>query len=527
MLVEKITGNLRPMVEVEKEIRELQGNQSKRRNILTALSELEVEHASKPEIEIPESQVEQNTQPGVATEEKQDQNNAHIPLVVDKETGQISLFDDVVMNTTPEVFAAESSTHWEFEQKQDERNMEVLASRKDFLAKVEKTQDSVNQEVNTEAVQITENPVLEGLNGDGTEPYNSATKHKTADNVQNNAANKEENAKKPYYQLNAEKFLAIIKDGSAPFIQSESDTTAVFINPKAVLSATTARAFKGINQLLAQNALMEAGITDTQIITYEQAKEHGVGIKKGQLNFVLTNYDVATRISSANRYYPVSAVYNREQLPPVEARPSSVKVNILCTESDPATYLGKYLAATAMNARFETTKDTQQEFREKIIAHLETSFAENKHSKAFELGNKASAICRATMSEIFSKLQIHSRNMSQQSPRKEYKGIQIEPHNPVTGEVFVGENAKKAAYLMERRNSRDPRFIEYADILKAGLELKADAKEMLTVKDQGKTRFFYNAVDIEGMPPHSRQNSQRFRPPTTMGRKENSVEMEM
>lgn len=636
MLVEKITGNLRPMAEVEKEIRELRGNQSKRRNILAALSELENEHASKPEIKNPESQVEQNTQPSVATEEKQDQNKVHIPLVVDKETGQFSLFDDVVMNTTPEVFAAESSTQWELDQKQDERNKEEFMrqvetqvldymsntqdesiqkersgfytsvsvdphakllypnkslsdiifpiehggitrnitadvilqsaflsdkesstgvtpatihgideylnpsnfsltyfgmpqalnevarlreqyiqndwrySGKDLLSKEEKTQESANQEVNTEAVQITENPVLEGLNGDGTEPNNSATKHKTADNVQNNALSTEGNAKKPYYQLNAEKLLTIIKDGSAPFLQSESDTTAVFIKPKAVLSATTGRAFKGMNQLLAQNALMEAGITDTQIITYEQAKEHGVGIKKGQLNFVLTNYDVITRISSANRYYPVSAVYNREQLPPVEARPSSVKANILCTESDPATYLGKYLAATAMNARFETTKDTQQEFREKIIAHLETSFAENKHSKAFELGNKASAICRATMSEIFSKLQIHSRNMSQQSPITENKGIQIEPHNPVTGEVFVGENAKKAVYLMERRNSRDPRFVEYADILKAGLELKADAKEMLTIKDQGKTRFFYNAEDIEGMPIKS--NTQQLLP---------------
>lgn len=330
--------------------------------------------------------------------------------------------------------------------------------------------------------------------------------------------------RKPHFQQNAENFLAAVYYRSAPFLEHDTDTSAIYITPKAIRSADNGRVFRGANQLLAQIALKEIGSNDTDIITYDQAKRNNAGIRKGSSSFNLTNYDSEKKEQNVYQYYPVSAVYNNENLPQFPKQTEKPVRCVLCDEVEPEKYLGKYLAATAMNARFETTKETQEIFRKNLIKDLEKSFADKHHVRVFEIGNKASAICRETMSEFFSKLQ--TPTLDRQSSKEKNVTTEQEPHNPLTGEKFIGENAQKALYLMERRNSKDPRFLEVSDILKVGLALKKDAKEILTISTNEKTRFFYNAIDIEGMPPRTRQTQRNHGWPQP-AQKEKDTGMEM
>jgi hypothetical protein len=306
--------------------------------------------------------------------------------------------------------------------------------------------------------------------------------------------------RKPYFQLNAEMLLDSIKTEKAPFLAKNVETPTVTLMPQAIRSAATGRTFRGMNQILAQISLKEMGSRDTEIITYKQAKKFEAGIKKGSKGLHLTSYDAEGKKQTAYKYYPFSATYDRDNLPKIPEHIKKPNTVIFANEADPEKYLGKYLAATSLGAKFVTTPETMDSFRKRVVEDLEKSFSENRHSKIFELGNKASEICRETMSEIGTRDHTMSRiNDSRQNTTMNT----TEPYNPVTGEKFLGENAGKAAYLMERRKSKDPRFLEITDLLKAGLSLKEDAKEVLTVSADGKTRFFYNAIDIEGMPPRN------------------------
>ena len=306
--------------------------------------------------------------------------------------------------------------------------------------------------------------------------------------------------RKPYFQLNAEMLLDSIKTEKAPFLAKNVETPTVTLMPQAIRSAATGRTFRGMNQILAQISLKEMGSRDTEIITYKQAKKFEAGIKKGSKGLHLTSYDAEGKKQTAYKYYPFSATYDRNNLPKIPEHTKKPNTVIFANEADPQKYLGKYLAATSLGAKFVTTPETMESFRKRVVEDLEKSFSENRHSKIFELGNKASEICRETMSEIGTR--DHTMSRINDSRRNTTMNT-TEPYNPVTGEKFLGENAGKAAYLMERRKSKDPRFLEITDLLKAGLSLKEDAKEVLTVSSNGKTRFFYNAIDIEGMPPRN------------------------
>jgi len=306
--------------------------------------------------------------------------------------------------------------------------------------------------------------------------------------------------RKPYFQLNAEMLLDSIKTEKAPFLAKNVETPTVTLMPQAIRSAATGRTFRGMNQILAQISLKEMGSRDTEIITYKQAKKFEAGIKKGSKGLHLTSYDAEGKKQTAYKYYPFSATYDRDNLPKIPEHTKKPNTVIFANEPDPQKYLGKYLAATSLGAKFVTTPETMESFRKRVVEDLEKSFSENRHSKIFELGNKASEICRETMSEIGTR--DHTMSRINDSRRNTTMNT-TEPYNPVTGEKFLGENAGKAAYLMERRKSKDPRFLEITDLLKAGLSLKEDAKEVLTVSSDGKTRFFYNAIDIEGMPPRN------------------------
>lgn len=306
-----------------------------------------------------------------------------------------------------------------------------------------------------------------------------------------------EETRKSYNQIHTEKILDTIKNGTAPFLGQSSNTATISIVPQAIRSAETGRAFRGMNQIIAQIMTQEKGGKDTELITYEQAKRHGAGIKKGATGINLTTFDAATMHQKVYRYYPKSAVYNQEKLPVIPEQKRNPGMVVQCDETTPDKYLGHYLAATSLGARFETTKATRDAFRKNLEEDISHAYAEKRYTRIFELGNKASVICQNTMSEIGEK--------ARETERIRQKAFEVksrfEPYNPVTGEKFMGIAAKKAAYVMETRQSHDPRFLELSDILKAGLSLKDTVKEPLIISDKGKSRFFYNAKDIEGIPP--------------------------
>lgn len=304
--------------------------------------------------------------------------------------------------------------------------------------------------------------------------------------------------KKTYLQVTAEAFYDSVKNNSAPFLSKPSETGMVFIYPSLIRSGDNGYMFKGINQIIAQTKLKEFQSPETYIITYEQAKKYGAGINKGEKSLILTNYDPEKKATSVTRYYPLSAVYNADKLPPKKTLSSNIK-SIRCDESDPVRYLGKYLAATALQARFETTKDVQEDFKLQLEKTLKKALDEKKYEEIHKLGNEANIVCKGTMGNIFS--QLRSQKVITQNSVETSKLIDIQPHNPVTGELFMNANKEKALYLMERRNSKDPRFLELSDILSTGLKLKNEVGENLLINKDGKTRFFYNAIDIDGIPP--------------------------
>ena len=126
---------------------------------------------------------------------------------------------------------------------------------------------------------------------------------------------------------------------------------------------------------------------------------------------------------------------------------------IFANEADPQKYLGKYLAATSLGAKFVTTPETMESFRKRVVEDLEKSFSENRHSKIFELGNKASEICRETMSEIGTR--DHTMSRINDSRRNTTMNT-TEPYNPVTGEK-LGENTGKLhiSWSEESQKTRD------------------------------------------------------------------------
>jgi hypothetical protein len=247
--------------------------------------------------------------------------------------------------------------------------------------------------------------------------------------------------RKPYFQLNAEKILAAVKTGEAPFLsqEAENEKATVTITPTAVRSAETGRVFRGTNQLLAQVSLKEIGSTENEIITYQQTKNHDTFIKKGSPHFTMTSYDAEEKKSNAYRYYPVSAVHDPKKLPQIPERSPNHDMVITCTESEPEKYLGKYLAATSLGARFETSREIMSAFQKNLETDLEKSFAENRHTRVFELGNKASEICRDTLRDM----------------RNEFRESKSRTHEPVEQEHGAqGRGAQKHGQSRESGYAR-------------------------------------------------------------------------
>ncbi len=309
--------------------------------------------------------------------------------------------------------------------------------------------------------------------------------------------------KKPYLQVNAEQFLNAVKEDTAPFLVKNAETEELSLLPKAIRSAETGKIFRGSNQLLAQVTLKEMGSKDTELITYVQAKKFEAGIRKQAQGLNLTTWNAETNKQAVYRYYPLSEAYNRDWLPKIVPQVNKAAITVVCTDQQPEKYLGKYLAATSLGVKFETNKKTMEGFKNNLVKDLEAAFSERRYTRVFEIGERAGEICRNTMSEIGTKKQV-PKSIEKAAP----KIIRNVPYNPVTGEKFVGINGKNAEYVMQKRQSKDPRFLELTDILKAGLSLKQEVKEPLVISVAGKSRFFYNAADIQDIPPRTKSIAQ-------------------
>jgi hypothetical protein len=222
--------------------------------------------------------------------------------------------------------------------------------------------------------------------------------------------------------LNAEKFLASVKNNTAPFLASEealsfSEERDIHLAHKAVRSAETGRVFRGTNQLLAQISLKEIGSPESEIITYQQARNRDTFIKKGSSHFTLTSYDAEKKESIAYRYFSVTAVADQKKLPALSERPANNIVVVSCSDTEPEKYLGKYLTAVSLDACFETDVKTMRAFKANLEKDLEKSFAEGRHTRVFELGNKASEICRDTMRDMFREDKSREQNQRERSPQ--------------------------------------------------------------------------------------------------------------
>lgn len=96
--------------------------------------------------------------------------------------------------------------------------------------------------------------------------------------------------------------------------KTNQETGKIELEPKCIRNAISGRPLTGTNQLIAQNALREAGIEDNEVVTFDQAKDAGTFIRKGSVSFVITlpaeKDEQGNWKQSIFRMFPKSAAYN-------------------------------------------------------------------------------------------------------------------------------------------------------------------------------------------------------------------------
>ena len=220
-----------------------------------------------------------------------------------------------------------------------------------------------------------------------------------------------------YWMKNAQLMYGSIKDGSNPALSKagmEKDGTIVLM-PEAVRSASTGKALRGNNQLIAQMALAKLGLKDREVLTYNQAGEKN--IRRGAKYFVLTTFDSERKEAPKMfSYYPVSAVvdasripnpqdfaktpYEREKLKKVTPLKHPDQTFDARGEVDPQKYVGKYLAACAMGTRFVTDEKTVDTVQAALVKRMEPSVTQKTYGDIYKFGNEASLSCREFCSEM-------------------------------------------------------------------------------------------------------------------------------
>lgn len=231
-----------------------------------------------------------------------------------------------------------------------------------------------------------------------------------------------ETKRKPYYQQNVEKVYEAVKNSTAPFVTGEKVEKDVLVKPQTVIrSLETGKAYKGINQLVAQISLNEMSKTDSTVLTYEQAQKMGTGIKKGGKSIVLTSYDYKAEEGKQSKVYHLfptsSAVFNEaieKKLAVVNKRNKENQKNIVIEnyETDPEKYIGKYLAACQLGATMKTNDKTIEEFKSNFINSIGKEIEKGHHTALFETGKKANDMCKKELISLVQKQQEKGRDYS-------------------------------------------------------------------------------------------------------------------
>lgn len=205
---------------------------------------------------------------------------------------------------------------------------------------------------------------------------------------------------KPFYQQQVETFTESVKTGKATFLGVPDETGRIILKPNAVKSAITGKVYKGLNQLHAQNELKKNNSNDNSLIDYENAKKLGTYITKGSKSILLVSYNNYEKKNNVYFLFPASSVKNPEKLLDNNKnrfqRYQNENVVFEATEEDaqkPEVYLGKYLAATSVNGVFITTKNIQDQFKNKFENQLENAISNKQHIEIISFGKKASTLC--------------------------------------------------------------------------------------------------------------------------------------
>jgi hypothetical protein len=149
--------------------------------------------------------------------------------------------------------------------------------------------------------------------------------------------------RKSYLVQNSEKIIEALEKGTAPFLPGKTGV----VNGEPIRSAETGKMFNGMNQVLMQMHLKEGGYEDKTVCTWDQAKKAGTHIRAGAQSFPITLYDAETKESKVYHYFPASEVADKSKLQtPDRVVKDQVKAPAIeCKDTEPAKYLGKYLAA--------------------------------------------------------------------------------------------------------------------------------------------------------------------------------------
>ena len=230
------------------------------------------------------------------------------------------------------------------------------------------------------------------------------------------------------HQHQVENLLEVVKSGKAPFLPREpilgedgkmiysgnysQDGDKLIITPRPAVRMLSGNILTGVNQLTAQIELDKMGKKSQTVLTWEQVKQEKYLIKKGSQSFVLTGYDKDAEAGQSKiKVYRVFAAGDVSKNKVIQvALNKNAKANapkpwtkesLSCYDSTPVKFLGTYMAASATGARFETNRETVQQFKHQFTQMMEKSIGERQFTAIFEVGHNAQRYSKAIRENIF------------------------------------------------------------------------------------------------------------------------------
>ncbi len=197
----------------------------------------------------------------------------------------------------------------------------------------------------------------------------------------------------PFFIINARKIAHDLREGTSVLLKTAS--------PVAVTSAATGKPFSGINQIIAQQNLVDRGLNVAELITYDQAKRAGTFIKKGaDKPIVLSVYDAEKRENKNYFYFTKHDTAHPEKFSEKQKQSQKKITAIECNSSDPDKFIGHYLAASYLGVEFKAEKGVRDDFASKVNKQLDQALETKQFHKVFELGNKASKVSKEVLNGL-------------------------------------------------------------------------------------------------------------------------------